>query len=486
MASNLSTKLRTKKAALASQCTTVFGVLRCTSHTGRPLLRSFSSSTRSCLRTSELAANHYKSLRVNSDRLWKDIHSTAEYGIGKRYGEGAEQTGVSRLTLSEEDSKVRQWFVDTTKALGCEVTTDNIGNCFAIRPGLRNDVPATFVGSHLDTQPTGGRFDGVLGVCAGIEMVRTLNDNWIETEGPVGVVNWTNEEGARFPCSMMGSGVWAGSINHETALDLSEVGDGNVTVKEALLQMSLLDGRPAPVMNGGIPMAGHFELHIEQGPVLQESNRNVAVVHGVQAYEWFRMNIYGAACHAGTTPLANRRDPLLFAANFITGARKLACMKEGLVTFGCIKASPSSINTVPDRVELTIDIRHRSDDGLANLKEALLKSTSSDINVEFQSIFKSPATKFSPLAIEMISKSITNNGTEPFEMISGAGHDSVNASKHCPTAMVFVPCKDGVSHHPAEWANKQDCATGADVIVESVLRFDKWRHENDFSTMVNA
>lgn len=446
----------------------------------RAARRKFCSAPRFCLRSSELTPKLYTSLRANGDRLWQDIHSTAQIGIGERYGEEPEQTGVSRLTLTEDDDKARQWFLDTTNSLGCEVTTDNIGNMFAIRPGLNNDVPATFVGSHLDTQPTGGRFDGVLGVCAGIEMLRTLNDNWIETEGPVGVVNWTNEEGARFPCSMMGSGVWAGAVDYETILNLKEVGDGKLTVRDELRRMNLLDQRKSCVKDSGVPMAGHFELHIEQGPVLETSKRAVAAVSGVQAYEWFEVTVKGSASHAGTTPLDSRQDPVMFAALLISQARKVARKAKGLVTCGRIEAFPGSINTIPDQVRLTLDIRHESEAELSQMIQKIQSFEPQFGKVTYKSIFKSPATKLDPMALHMVSRGISSIEHEPFKMISGAGHDSVNTSKHCPTAMVFVPCRNGISHHPSEWATKADCVIGTNVIIQSILRFDHSRQKDDF------
>jgi hydantoinase/carbamoylase family amidase len=225
------------------------------------------------------------------------------------------ETGMTRLALSDADKAARDWFVETTKALGCQVTIDSMGNTFAVRPGLKNDKPPTFVGSHLDTQPTGGRYDGILGVTAGVEMLRVLADNWTETEYPVGVVNWTNEEGARFPMSMVSSGVWAGSIPLETAHNLREVRPGTATMKSELERIGYLGSTPAT--HEAIPMAAHFELHIEQGPLLEMANKKVGIVTGVQAYKWFTVKVKGRDTHTGTTDLKSRADALLTASKLI-------------------------------------------------------------------------------------------------------------------------------------------------------------------------
>lgn len=465
----------------------------------RPTSRKFTVTPSSRLRTAELDSSTLSTLRSNPARLWSDIHWTAsEFGPGRRYGPQPTQTGLTRLSLTDPDAAVRKWFVDTTTSLGCTVTVDSIGNIFAIRPGLRNNVPATFVGSHLDSQPLGGRFDGALGVCAGIEMIRVLNDNWIETEAPVGVVNWTNEEGARFPVSMMGSGVWAGARDLDEIYSLQEVsasGDGQrKTVKEELDRIGYLGDRDARVQNGGVPVAGHFELHIEQGPKLTRQGLQVGVVKGVQAYQWFEIHVHGRACHTGTTGFEDRADPLLFTSNFITQVTELATKAGGLASVGIIRADPGSVNTVTDHVMFTLDVRHEEDARLDALVRAFKLWSQIDLDyrngtaerrgapqlkLEIKQTFKSPAVKFDEVAIacaEQSARQILGPTVGVPRMVSGAGHDSVNTARHCPTAMVFVPCRDGVSHHPEEWCEEQDCAVGTDVVLQSVIRFDQWRH----------
>lgn len=276
---------------------------------------------------------------------------------------------MSRLALSDADRDARDWFVQTTEALGCKVTIDEMGNIFAIRPGLRNDKPPTFVGSHLDTQPTGGRYDGILGVTAGIEMLRVFADNWTETEYPVGVVNWTNEEGARFPMSMSSSGVWAGSIPLEKAHDLHEVGKGTATMRTELERIGYLGKTPAS--HEATPMAAHFELHIEQGPLLEMANKKIGIVTGVQAYKWFTINVKGQDTHTGTTDLKSRADALLTASKMILHSHRLATANYALASTGILSLKPGSTNTVPGEVSFSLDIRSPSDETVALMQKLI-------------------------------------------------------------------------------------------------------------------
>jgi len=335
-------------------------------------------------------------------------------------------------------------------------------------------------------------------------MLRVLNDNWVETEGPVGVVNWTNEEGARFPVSMMGSGVWAGNRGLRETYDLREVGAGGdgskrATVRQELERIGYLGDVPARVQDGGMRMAGHFELHIEQGPRLLAMKKRVAAVTGAQAYKWFEVHVYGRACHSGTTPMRLRADPLAYAAGMIFQTNRIARNSGVLMSVGIIKAEPGSVNTVPDHVMFTVDARAETDEELGKFEEtfrtqtkgALMKRNNTarkdgaadKVSMEIRETFHSPAMNFDEIAVGLVEEAARDvlragdGQAEVPRMISGAGHDSVNTARHCPTAMVFVPCKDGVSHEPREWCEEADCAVGTDVVIQSVLRFDKWRHE---------
>ncbi|KAI1205499.1 amidase [Annulohypoxylon truncatum] len=453
-------------------------------------IRRFSASPRSA---KAMESEDFKALRVRQDRLMETLHGTCVFGPGERWGSAKEETGMSRLALGDSDKDVRDWFVKTTKALGCNVTIDTMGNIFAVRPG-RREGPATFAGSHLDTQPTGGRYDGILGILAGIEMLTVLRDHNWETEFPIGVVNWTNEEGARFPISMSSSGVWAEEIPLERAHNLQEVGGGTATMKSELERIGYLGSIPTSYKSS--PMAAHFELHIEQGPILETEHQKVGVVKGVQAYKWFTVDVTGRDAHTGTTPLQSRADAMLLAARLIAHSHRVATAHSALASTGILTLSPSSTNTIPGRVSFTLDIRAPAD-ATVEATEADLKrdfailaagedvggllagsTPGKPLNVEWRTDFVSPATIFHPDCIASVRASaeeVTGSSNLVRDMTSGAGHDSVYTSRRCPTSMIFVPSKNGVSHNPEEYTSPEDCAIGANVLLQSVLRYDRMR-----------
>ncbi|KAF7550747.1 hypothetical protein G7Z17_g5500 [Cylindrodendrum hubeiense] len=406
-------------------------------------------------------------LKVDQNRMMDTLHHT--------------YTGMSRLTLSDDDKKVRDWFVETTKSLGCKVTIDAMGNIFAVRPGRRSDGPPTFAGSHLDTQPTGGRYDGILGIQAGIEMLKILQEHNVETEFPVGVVNWTNEEGARFPISMMSSGVWAGKTPIERAHSCKEV-DGLATVKSELERIGYLGDIPAS--HKSTPMGAHFELHIEQGPILERASKKIGVVQGVQAYKWFTIDIQG------------RADALLLAARFITHSHKVATKHKALASTGILRLTPGSTNTIPGHVSFTLDIRSPINETVEEVEKQLKHdfdllargvdvdgllegaTPSLPLSLTWRTDTISEATKFHPDCIQAVRESAESVLGDPdgaVDISSGAGHDSVYTNMHCPTTMIFIPCKGGVSHNPEEWSSPEECAIGAEVLCQAVVRFDQKR-----------
>ncbi|KAH8902525.1 amidase [Coniochaeta sp. PMI_546] len=413
----------------------------------------------------------------------EDLHHTCSWGTGKKWGSHARETGMARLSLSDDDKRARDWFVKTTRKLGCAVTIDSMGNTFAVRPGHRNGPP-TCAGSHLDTQPTGGRYDGILGVHAGVEMLKVLKDNHVQTEYPIGVVNWTNEEGARFPISMVSSGVWAGEIPLERAHNLQEVGGGTATMKSELKRIGYLGSVPASYQS--IPIAAHFELHIEQGPILEAERRKIGVVKGVQAYKWYTIDVTGRDAHTGTTPFSSRADALLLAARLITRSHDVAAKHSALASTGILTLSPGSVNTIPGHVRFSLDVRAPADSTVeaveAELKSdfASLASSNDKLSVSWQTDSTSPAVNFHPDCIAVVrasAESVTGSADLVRDMVSGAGHDSVYTSRRCPTSMIFVPCHNGVSHNPEEYTSPEDCAIGAEVLMQSVLRYDRLRAE---------
>ncbi|KAI1410492.1 amidase [Hypoxylon sp. FL1857] len=436
-------------------------------------------------------------LKVQQGRLMDTLHYTCSFGTGKRWGSEPTETGMSRLALSDSDKQARDWFVETTRALGCNVTVDAMGNIFAVRPGRRGG-PATFAGSHLDTQPSGGRYDGILGILAGIEMLTVLREHNFETEFPVGVVNWTNEEGARFPISMTSSGVWAGEIPLDRAHNLQEVGGGTATMKSELEQIGYLGSTPASYQS--MPIAAHFELHIEQGPILETEQQKVGVVKGVQAYRWFTVNVVGRDAHTGTTPLQNRADAMLLAAQLITHSHRLATVHSALASTGILTLSPGSTNTIPGHVSFTLDVRAPTDATVDTMESDLKRDFAAlaagediggllerstpgiPLKVEWRTDFVSPATVFHPdciAAVRASAQAVTGSATLVRDMMSGAGHDSVYANRRCPTSMIFVPSKNGVSHNPEEYTSPEDCAIGAEVLMQSVLRYDRLRADRE-------
>ncbi|KAI9655215.1 MAG: hypothetical protein M1831_004925 [Alyxoria varia] len=399
---------------------------------------------------------------------------------------------MSRLALSTADKQVRDWFASTTASLGCTLTTDSMGNQFAVRRGdNRSKHPSaapTVAGSHLDTQPTGGRYDGILGVCAGIEMLRCLEDEEVQTEGPIGVVNWTNEEGARFPVSMVASAVWAGSVPLATAHGLEAVlplpeegvdaGRGTTMLSE-LRRIEYLGDVECGWEH--VPLAAHFELHIEQGPTLQESGKRIGVVKGVQAYRWFTICVRGRDAHTGTS------DALLSAAHMITRARQVAQAHGTLASVGIINAKPGSTNTVPGLVTFSLDIRASTHEKVLETEGVLRKEfeaiargeAGGDVvaAVEWRMDSDTPETRFHDDCVGCVERAAQGVEAGWQHITSGAGHDSVYTNKRCPTGMVFVPCKDGVSHNPEEYCSPGDGAAGAEVLANAVMGFDRLRGE---------
>ena len=439
-------------------------------------------------------------VQANGTRLYDLIHHTAQWGAENRYGTHDHHTGLSRLALSNDDCFARDWLVNECRSLGCEITVDQIGNIFAVKPGrrrrvameegrtLRGEYTATFVGSHLDSQPTGGRYDGVLGVCAGVEMLRVFRERGVETEGDLGVVNWTNEEGARWGISMMGSGVWAGARDLHEVWELEDQMEGHGRGESVYRVLDRIDylGEHA-VGEGRFPMAGHFELHIEQAKVLESMGRPVGVVQGVQGYVWLEIVVKGRESHAGTTALADRADPVTAAAKIIGEVPIIAQHYGGLGTVGCIDVKPGSINTIPGEVRFTVDLRHAEEHFLHTMMGHLngviheVSMASNGVTLETKELFSSQPILFDERAMECVEQSAKglqgHDGSEIPKLTSGAGHDSVHTSKICPTAMIFVPCKDGLSHHPREYASMEDCQAGATVLMQSVLHFDRGRVE---------
>jgi N-carbamoyl-L-amino-acid hydrolase len=407
-------------------------------------------------------------LRIDSDRLWATLCDSAAFGAIP-----GTARGMCRLTLGEADLAVRRWFVGACQAAGMTMTTDRLATLYARRAGSDPTLPPIAIGSHLDTQPTGGRFDGILGVLAGLEVVRTLNDAGITTRHPIEVIDWTNEEGARFAPAMVASGVFAGEFTLDYAL--AQVDRDGVTLGQAVAQ----SGFAGDEMPGAHALAAHFELHIEQGPVLEAEALEIGIVTGVQGIRWYDVTVSGQTCHAGTTPMALRRDALQGAARLALAVDAIGTSDPGasLSTIGVFEAFPGSRNTVPGTVRLTVDLRHPRADGLDAMEAALHAALApigqdTGTTITVTPVWSSPPVAFDPGVIAAISTATQRLGHSHRRMISGAGHDSVYTARVAPTGMIFVPCENGISHNIAENITPEQAARGANVLLQAVLDYD--------------
>jgi beta-ureidopropionase / N-carbamoyl-L-amino-acid hydrolase len=401
--------------------------------------------------------------RVDGARLWDSLMAMAEIGATPK-------GGVKRLALSEEDRAGRARFAAWCGALGLVLRVDAMGNMFARREGRDPARLPVLMGSHLDSQPTGGKFDGALGVLAGLEVMRTLADLGIATEAPIELVNWTDEEGSRFGRSLMGSGVWAGVYPEATALALRD--QAGVSVGEALAAIGARGAHPAR------PFAAdsYFELHIEQGPILEREGAAIGIVTGAQAQVWYDAVVTGQDAHAGTTPPSARRDALVAAASVIGLVDRLmrARGEDGRGTVGQLEVRPSSRNVIPGEVRFSIEFRHPDEGEIAALAEAFPREAEALVRetgcgLALTELFRIPAQPFDAGCVALVRAAAARLGAPAREIISGAGHDAVYVARHVPTAMIFTPCAGGLSHNEAESITPGEAAAGCQVLLEAVL-----------------
>ncbi len=406
-------------------------------------------------------------LQINPQRLWDSLMETARFGANDR-------GGIHRLTLSDEDKQVRDWFAGACEAVGCTVMTDDCGNMFARRAGRRNDLPPICMGSHLDTQPTGGKFDGVLGVLAALEVMRTLHDLGYETNAPLEVVNWTNEEGSRYAPAMLASGVFAGAFTRDYAYERQDR-DG-IRFDQALARIGYKGAEPV----GQRRIGAMFELHIEQGPILEAEDRMIGVVTGVQGMRWYEVTVRGQSAHTGATPMTLRRNALLGAARMVEAVHAIAMdhAPEAVGTVGLLEVRPNSRNVVPGEVFFCVDLRH-PDDSVLDRMEATFRSTLPEVlgplglSFDEACIWKNPAVHFDADLIACVRQGAAKSGHATRDMVSGAGHDAAYIARVAPTTMIFVPCAGGISHNEAESTSFEECGAGAQVLLEAVLIHDQ-------------
>ncbi|MGH7117880.1 MAG: Zn-dependent hydrolase [Acetobacteraceae bacterium] len=407
-------------------------------------------------------------LAVDRERLWATISETARIGATAK-------GGIRRMTLTDLDAEVRRWFIAACEQAGCTVRIDEMGNIFARRPGRDSTRRPIGVGSHLDTQPSGGKFDGVIGVLSGLELVRTLNAAGYETARPVEIINWTNEEGSRFAPAMLSSGVYAGKFTRDFAYDRRDR-DG-LAFGDELRRIGFAGPEPCGTVHH--PLAAFFELHIEQGPILEAERKVIGIVTGVQGMRWYEATVTGTDAHAGSTPMKLRADALLATARMIEAVHRIAVHHAPLAvgTVGLIEARPNSRNVIPGECFFTVDFRHPDDHVLDEMEKALAEAlpataTESSVTVSWQRIWNSPAVHFDPDCVSAVRQAASSRGYPAREIVSGAGHDSAYVAAVAPTAMIFVPCERGISHNELEKAEPEHVAAGADVLLQAVLSMD--------------
>ena len=404
-----------------------------------------------------------ENLRINGQRLWDSLMELAQIGATPK-------GGVCRLTLTDLDKQGRDFVTRWAREAGMTVTIDKIGNGFMRRPGRNNSLPPIMTGSHIDTQPTGGKFDGNYGVLAGIEVVRTLNDHGIETEAPIEVAFWTNEEGSRFVPVMMGSGVFAKAFTLEHAYAATDT-EGK-TVKGELERIGYI-GDQEP---GDHPIGAYFETHIEQGPVLEDNDKTIGVVSGVLGIRWFDCTVTGMEAHAGPTPMALRKDAMLAATRIMQDVVAAAHRHppHGRGTVGMVQVFPNSRNVIPGRVKFSIDLRNSTDelvDAMAAEVKAFADQVAKEngVQVHIEMVSSYPAQLFQPECVEAVGRAAAKLGYSHMPAVSGAGHDAVYIAKLAPSGMIFIPCKDGISHNEIEDAKPEHIEAGCNVLLHAML-----------------
>ncbi len=407
-------------------------------------------------------------VRINGDRLWASLMELAQIGATPK-------GGVCRLTLTDLDKQGRDLVLGWAKEAGMTITIDKIGNGFMRRAGRNNSLPPIMTGSHIDTQPTGGKFDGNYGVLAGIEVVRTLNDLGIETEAPIEVAFWTNEEGSRFVPVMMGSGVFAKAFTLEHAYAATDT-EGK-SVKGELERIGYI-GEQEP---GDHPIGAYFETHIEQGPVLEDHGKTIGIVTGVLGIRWYDCVVTGMEAHAGPTPMALRKDALQVATRLMQ--QVVACahrhpqadgVNHGRGTVGMVQVFPNSRNVIPGRVTFSIDLRNASD-ALCDAMDADIRAVAaqlaadSGLSITITPVSAYPAQPFHADCVQAVAAAAERLGYSAMPAVSGAGHDAVYMARLAPAGMIFIPCKDGISHNEIEDADPAHIEAGCNVLLQAML-----------------
>jgi len=405
-----------------------------------------------------------KDLRVNGKRLQQTLEEMAK--IGATPG-----GGVQRLTLTDQDKQARDLFVSWLKEMKLDVKVDEMGNIFGTRPGRNNDLPPVLSGSHIDSQPKGGRFDGILGVMGPLEVLRTLHENGIETERPITIVDWTNEEGSRFAPAMVSSGVWAGALERDWAYDRTDI--NGLRFEDELIRIGYKGNLPAKKW----PVHAYYEYHIEQGPILEREGKKIGAPKGILCLHWYDIYLEGEANQVGPTPMEGRHDALCAAAEMILRVNQLPERMGGnmVATVGEIQNYPNSRNIIPDKVHFTVDIRSWDDDLALKAWELLQKdfkdlATARGCPIKIEETWRVEHSPFAEELVRNVLDAASMLGYSSLRMVSGAGHDASYMNQIAPTAMIFVPSIGGRSHVEVEKTTWEDCEAGANVLLHCMLK----------------
>jgi N-carbamoyl-L-amino-acid hydrolase len=405
-----------------------------------------------------------RDLRVNGSRLRQTLEEMAR--IGATPG-----GGVQRLTLTDEDKEARDLFVRWLRELDLEITVDEMGNILGRRRGKNDDLAPVMSGSHIDSQPKGGRFDGILGVMGALEVVRTLNDNGVTTERPIVIVDWTNEEGSRFAPAMVASGVWAGALDRDWVYDRRDITGRRF--EDELKRIGYQGSSPCKKL----PVHVYYEYHIEQGPVLEREEKRIGAPKGIVCLHWYDITLEGEANQVGPTPMEGRHDALCAAAEMILKINELPDRVGGnmVATVGEIQNYPNSRNIIPDKVHFTVDIRSWDDDLALRAWETVRRDFESiaagrGCPIRIEETWRVAHSPFDEKRVQEVLDVAAELGYSSLPMVSGAGHDASYINQVAPTAMIFVPSMGGRSHVEVENTSWEDCEAGANVLLHCMLR----------------
>ncbi|MDU1456721.1 MAG: Zn-dependent hydrolase [Klebsiella sp.] len=398
-------------------------------------------------------------ITVNGARLWSTLNEMALLGA-------TPAGGVTRLALSEEDRQARDLLRQWAREAGFPCEVDSMGNMFIRRAGKNSQLAPVLTGSHVDSQPLGGRYDGIYGVLAGLEALRTLNDRGIETERDIVLVNWTNEEGARFAPAMLASGVWAGQFSEDFAL--ARIDRDGISVSAALEAIGYRGECPA----AAFPLHACYEVHIEQGPILEEEGVDIGLVHAAMGQRWFNVTLEGFSAHAGTTPMGYRRDTVYaFSRICHQSVEKAKKMGDPLVlTFGKVEPRPNTVNVVPGKTTFTIDCRHTDATVLRDFTQQLENDMRAicdemDIGIDIDLWMDEEPVPMNKELVATLTELCESEKLNYRVMHSGAGHDAQIFAPRVPTCMIFIPSINGISHNPAERTNITDLAEGVKTLA---------------------